>query len=129
MANSSLREDLRFKVLRTLENNPNISHRQLANEIGVSVGAVNYCMRALIDKGHLKVQNFRTSKNRLAYAYLLTPRGIREKSILATRFLNRKLNEYNMLRKEIEAVRAEIDGQNNSSDAATDQEDGSNIYV
>jgi EPS-associated MarR family transcriptional regulator len=96
-------QDLRFRVLRLLESNPKLSHRDIAEMLGVSAGGVNYCVNALIKVGAVKVQNFRDSKNKLRYAYFLTPRGLAEKSALAGDFLARKLSEY-------EAIKAEIDG-------------------
>lgn len=101
------REDVRFRVLRLLEDNPEYSQRDIAQNLGVSLGAVNYCLNALIDKGHVKVNNFRASDNKLRYAYLLTPHGISEKTALTSRFLRRKLREYEALREEIEALQVE----------------------
>lgn len=98
---------MRFRALRVLQTNPNMSHKELAQHLGVSAGAVNYCLRALIEKGMIKVENFRASDKRLRYAYLLTPRGVAEKTALTGRFLRRKLEEYDALRAEIDAIRSE----------------------
>ncbi|MDP4032427.1 MAG: MarR family EPS-associated transcriptional regulator [Pseudorhodobacter sp.] len=103
------REDLRFRILRLLQDNPEMSHRQIAKALGVSSGGVNYCVNALIDKGMVKVRNFRASNNKLRYAYMLTPNGIAEKAALTGRFLKRKMAEYEALRAEIDAVRTEAD--------------------
>jgi EPS-associated MarR family transcriptional regulator len=91
-----------FQVLRLLENRPEISQRQLAAALGVSLGKTNYCVKALLDRGLLKMQNFQNSQRKLAYAYVLTPAGISEKAVLTLRFLARKQAEYEALRVEIE---------------------------
>ena len=101
-------QDLRFRVLRLLERNPKLSHRDIAEALGVSAGGVNYCVNALIKVGAIKVQNFRDSKNKLRYAYFLTPKGFAEKSVLATDFLARKLSEYEAIRAEIDDLIAEF---------------------
>lgn len=92
-----------------LEDNPDCSQRDIARQLGVSLGAVNFCLNALIEKGHVKVNNFRAADNKLRYAYLLTPKGVSEKAALTSRFLRRKLREYEALKAEIEALRD--DGQ------------------
>lgn len=97
-------DDVRFRVLRVLEGNPDLSQRQIAGELGVSVGSVNYCLNALIEKGQIKVRNFRSSDNKLRYAYILTPRGVAEKARLTGAFLKRKMAEYEALKAEIEAL-------------------------
>ncbi|WP_425419074.1 MarR family EPS-associated transcriptional regulator [Oricola indica] len=101
---SEQREDVRFRVLRLLEENPEFSQRDIARYLGVSLGAVNFCLAALVEKGHVKVNNFRAADNKLRYAYLLTPNGIAEKAALTSRFLRRKLREYEALREEIESL-------------------------
>lgn len=101
-------EDVRFRVLRLLEDSPELSQRQLAAELGVSVGAVNFCLRALVEKGQVKIRNFRASDNKLRYAYILTPQGIAEKTRLTGAFLKRKMAEYEALKAEIAAVEAEL---------------------
>lgn len=105
------REDVRFRVLRFLEENPDCSQRDIARQLGVSLGAVNYCLNALVEKGHVKVSNFRAADNKLRYAYLLTPKGISEKALLTSRFLRRKLREYEALKREIEALQDEQSGE------------------
>jgi EPS-associated MarR family transcriptional regulator len=102
-------EDLRFRILRSLHDNPNASYRGLAREAGVSVGGVHYCVNALIDKGLVKVRNFKASENKIKYAYILTPKGIAEKTRLTSNFLKRKLREYEALRSEMDAIRQELD--------------------
>lgn len=84
-----------------------MSQRQIARELGISLGKANYCLKALIEKGLLKAGNFRNSKNKLAYAYKLTPKGIEEKASVTVRFLKKKINEYEQLQKEIDELRKE----------------------
>ena len=90
-----------------LESTPNISQRKLAESLGVSLGKTNYCLKALLDKGMVKIENFRTSSRKLRYTYLLTPSGIAEKSALTQRFLIRKMQEYDALKAEIEQLKQE----------------------
>ncbi len=99
-----LREDTHFRVLRVLQESPHITQRELAVRLGCSLGATNYVLRALLDKGAIKVRNFRGSTQRASYAYVLTPRGLAEKAALTARFLTRKREEYESLKAEIEAV-------------------------
>ena len=105
---TSARDELRLRVLRALEANPELSQRQLAAELGVSLGGVNYALKALIERGFVKADNFRRSGTKVAYLYVLTPKGIAEKSALASAFLGRKLEEYEVLRQEIEALKGEV---------------------
>src|SRR5690554_5324256 len=105
---TSIADEHHLKVLRLLEANPDMSQRELADALGVSVGKTNYCIRALVDKGLLKMNNFRNSQNKLAYAYLLTPAGITAKADLTARFLKYKVTEYENLRHEIETLRREV---------------------
>ena len=102
-----LTEDLRYKLLKLLAEEPQISQRDLAGRLGISVGKTNYCLSALVDKGLVKINNFRRANNKLAYAYLLTPRGIDEKARVTVSFLQRKMREYAELQDEIEALRRE----------------------
>ena len=105
---TSARDELRLRVLRALEVNPKLSQRQLAAELGVSLGGVNYALKALIERGFVKADNFRKSGAKVAYLYALTPQGLAEKTTLATAFLGRKIEEYEVLRQEIEALRGEV---------------------
>jgi EPS-associated MarR family transcriptional regulator len=104
-----LQEDTHFRVLRVLHENPHITQRELALRLGVSLGATNFVLRALLDKGAIKVRNFRGSAQKSSYAYVLTPRGLAEKATLTARFLMRKREEYEALKAEIEAVSQEFD--------------------
>ena len=106
--NTGARDELRLRVLRVLEANPELSQRQLAAELGVSLGGVNYALKALVERGFVKASNFRKSGNKVAYLYVLTPQGVAEKASLATVFLGRKLEEYEVLRQEIEALKGEV---------------------
>jgi EPS-associated MarR family transcriptional regulator len=101
-------EEFHYKLLKVLQENPDLSQRELAREVGLSLGKTNYCLRALIEKGFIKASNFRNSKNKVAYAYLLTPRGIEEKVQATAYFLKRKIDEYKALEKEIETLRSEV---------------------
>ena len=105
---TSMREEAYLKVMRLLQENPDLTQRELAERLGVSVGSVNYCLRALIDRGLVKVGNFKKSKNKFKYVYLLTPQGIIEKMDMTSRFLKRKLDDYDALKMEIEALKAEV---------------------
>ncbi|MDA8796848.1 MarR family EPS-associated transcriptional regulator [Luminiphilus sp.] len=104
----SARQEIRFKVLRALEENPELSQRQLAVKLGVSLGGVNYAMKALVERGFVKVKNFSRSDNKAAYLYILTPSGIAEKASVAAALLGRKLKEYEVLMSEIDALQSEV---------------------
>ena len=109
MNGPGLDETTRYDLLKALEENPSLSQRDLANRLGISLGKVNFCLRALVDKGCIKVNNFRNSSNKLAYAYFLTPRGMEEKANMTVTFLRYKMQEYDRLRAEIEALRLEAE--------------------
>ena len=98
-----------YSLLKTLENNPGLSQRDLAKQLGVSLGKVNFCLNALIDKGCLKVDNFRNSGNKLAYVYLLTPHGVEQKARMTVEFLQIKIQEYERLRVEIAEMKRETE--------------------
>ncbi len=102
---AKLQEDTYFRVMRLLQENPDLTQRELAQKLGVSVGGLNYCLKALMEKGLVKMQNFQQSKNKFGYVYVLTPRGIAEKAALTNRFLRRKMEEYEALKAEIEALK------------------------
>ena len=104
----SLQEENHLKVLRFLEVNPQLSQRDLADALGISLGKTNYCLKALLGKGFIKMQSFNKSQNKLAYAYLLTPTGITEKAGLTVRFLARKVAEFESLTLEIEELKSEV---------------------
>ena len=104
-----LQEEMRFKVLHALQQQPDMNQRQLAELLGVSLGKTNYLLRALVEKGLLKARNFRNSQNKLAYAYLLTPSGIAQKAELTRGYLERKTAEFEALKGEIERLKAEVE--------------------
>ena len=99
-------QEIQLQVMRAIELNPRLTQRQLAEVLGVSLGKAHYCMKALIDKGWVKMGNFSHNQKKLDYAYLLTPKGIKSKAVLTTHFLQRKMMEYEALRQEIELVSA-----------------------
>ena len=105
---TQFQEDIQFWVIRRLHEVPDISQRALAKELGISLGSVNFCFQALVEKGWVKIRNFRQSRHKMGYAYLLTPAGITQKSALTAQFLQRKMEEYEVLRKEIEQLRSEM---------------------
>ncbi len=109
---SQLQEDTHYRVLRLLEANPDLTQREIAKELGLSTGGINYCLRALIDKGWVKVQNFSESKNKFGYIYVLTPAGVSQKIAITGKFLQRKLREYDALRSEIKRLSNEIKNSN-----------------
>jgi EPS-associated MarR family transcriptional regulator len=100
--------DQDYQILKTIEGSPSISQRELAESMGLSLGKINYCVHALIDKGWIKANNFKNSNNKIAYAYLLTPKGITSKTYLAKSFLERKIQEYELLQAEIEELKEEL---------------------
>jgi len=102
-------DDLDLELLRQLETQPAASQRHLARRLGVSVGKINYCLRALVDRGWVKANNFRRSDNKLAYAYLLTPKGMAGKLRLTASFLRRKEQEFERLQRQIAVLRVELD--------------------
>ena len=104
-------EDVRFRILRLLQDNPHLTQRELAETLGISLGKANFCVKALLDKGLIKLNNFKASRNKLAYSYLLTPAGVAEKAALTARFLGRKMAEYEQLKAEIESLKQECDVQ------------------
>jgi len=116
-------EELRLRLLRQLTESPDLSQRELAHRLGLSLGKTNYCLRALIDKGWVKVKNFRNSQNKLAYAYVLTPSGLGAKGSATTAFLRRKQAEFLELEREIEQLRAEVssDGEPHPTGAGLDE--------
>ncbi|MBK6726646.1 MAG: MarR family EPS-associated transcriptional regulator [Xanthomonadales bacterium] len=104
-----MNDELRLRLLRQLTEHPELSQREIAQRLGLSLGKTNYCLRALIDKGWVKVNNFRTSNNKLAYAYVLTPSGLRAKINATSTFLRRKQDEYVQLEREIAELREEVE--------------------
>jgi EPS-associated MarR family transcriptional regulator len=113
---NKMQEDVRFRVLRLLEGNPEMSQRALAEAVGISSGGAHYVLSALVEKGLVKLGNFSASEDKRRYAYILTPTGLAEKAAITKRFLARKIEEYEALKAEIEELQDEID-----LDAQSDQ--------
>jgi EPS-associated MarR family transcriptional regulator len=109
---AKLQEDTSFRVMRILQENPDLTQRELAEKLGISVGGLNYCLKALMEKGLVKMKNFANSKNKFGYVYVLTPTGLAEKAAITHRFLQRKMDEYDALKAEIEALRSEVGIEN-----------------
>lgn len=107
---TKLQEDTHFRVLRLLQENPEMSQRELAAAVGVSVGGMHYVLNALIEKGLVKLGNFTAAEDKRRYAYILTTKGISEKAAITRRFLARKMEEYDLLKEEIAALTEEIEG-------------------
>jgi len=108
-----LTDEYRYKILKLLEQDPSLSQRDLASKLGISLGKVNYCLKALADVGILKIGNFKNSSNKLAYMYLLTPKGIEAKAEITLRFLKSKIQEYESLQQEIELLRKDVQPEKN----------------
>lgn len=106
--NRSIHPDIHFRVLDTLEETPDISQRELAKKLKISLGAANYSLKALIEIGHVKLNNFKKNPSKSSYFYLLTPRGLSHKAILASDFLKRKVAEYEALKSEIIHIQSKI---------------------
>ena len=102
------RDIVRFRVLQAIEKNPKASQRELAKELGVSLGSVNFCLKALVDKGLVKIENFVKSDHKKGYAYYLTPTGVVEKGEITSQFLKRKVAEYELLKQEIEELKCQV---------------------
>ena len=107
-------EETRYKLLKILSENPEVSQRELAEVLGISLGKVNYCLKALKEKGLVKARNFTRNPMKRGYLYILTPKGIEEKSRVTARFFKRKIEEYELLKQEIEQLRQEVISSENS---------------
>ena len=101
-------QELEYRALKILEQHPDLTQRQLAEELGISLGKTHYLVKSLIDVGWVKLDNFQKSNNKWGYAYLLTPKGIREKSLLTHSFIERKRQEFEDLKAEIQALEEEV---------------------
>ncbi|MCZ7600486.1 MAG: MarR family EPS-associated transcriptional regulator [Gammaproteobacteria bacterium] len=110
-------DEFHYRLIRLIESRPDLTQRELARELGVSLGKTNYCIKALIDKGWIKTRNFRNSSNKLAYAYILTPQGMARKWYLTRRFLERKQVEYDNLRREINQLSRELESREQRGEA------------
>ena len=120
-----LTDETRYRILKLLEAEPHASQRRIAKELGISLGRVNFCLRALIEKGLVKANTFRHNTNKRPYLYLLTPRGIEEKAMVTARFLKRKLAEYESLKRELDELQREAaKGQRQNSPTTTSETNG-----
>ena len=108
-------EETHYKLMRLIQSNPGLSQRDVARELGVSLGKVNYCLQALMRRGWVKASNFKNSQNKAGYIYLLTPRGVRQKASLTLHFLQLKVSEYERLKLEIDQMRREAAQQQNGN--------------
>jgi EPS-associated MarR family transcriptional regulator len=108
-------QELEYRALKILERHPDLTQRQLAEELGISLGKTHYLLKSLIDVGWVKLDNFQKSNNKWGYAYLLTPMGIAEKTAITARFLIKKQREYNALKDEIAQLQAEVRGQSEAT--------------
>jgi EPS-associated MarR family transcriptional regulator len=106
--NTKSSTEIRYRLLKLLEKNPNLTQRQMAEKMGLSLGKFNYCLKELAKKGIVKIERFTTSDNKAGYIYLLTPKGIQEKTRITANFLKRKMDEYEQLKKEIRELRQEV---------------------
>lgn len=102
-----MQDEIAYKLLKLIEAEPHLSQREIAQKMGVSLGKTNYCLKALIDKGFIKLQNFYNNRKKSAYIYFLTPKGIEEKADVTYRFLQRKIEEYENIKIEIESLKNE----------------------
>ena len=105
-----MNEEITHKLFTLIEHDPNLSQRELAKEMGISLGKTNYCLKGLMEKGWLKARNFKNSNNKIAYAYMLTPSGLSAKAKITARYLKQKVHEYKTLKFEIEKLRKEVSG-------------------
>ena len=105
-------KETHLKLLRYLEAHPQVSQRELSEHLGVSLGKTNYCLRALVDTGLVKARNFKNQRNKRAYLYVLTPKGMDAKARITARFLQRKMDEYERLKGEIDMLKAELETRN-----------------
>jgi EPS-associated MarR family transcriptional regulator len=101
-------DEIHYKLLKVLEENPDVTQRELAARLGISLGKANYCLRALMERGWVKMANFRRNPNKMGYVYLLTPKGIDEKARITVRFLRHKLHEFDALKTEIKRLKVEV---------------------
>ncbi len=109
LAKIAAQQDARYRILRLVDANPDFTQRQISEALGVSLGAVNYCLKAMVDMGFVKAQCFKSSDKKLRYVYILTPQGVAEKLSLTGAFLLRKMKEFEALRVEIDALQSPAD--------------------
>jgi EPS-associated MarR family transcriptional regulator len=103
-----MNDEITHNLFALLEQKPNLSQREVARELGISLGKTNYCINGLIQRGCLKARNFKNSNNKIAYAYILTPTGFSEKAKITSRYLQQKIHEYETLKVEIDKLQHEV---------------------
>ncbi len=111
-----LTDELKYKLMEALEKNPELSQREISKVIGISLGKVNFCINALMEVGLVKASNFKNSRNKLAYAYILTPKGIQEKAEVTSRFLQSKIRERDQLTLEIKKLKRQLNPENKGNE-------------
>lgn len=116
-----LTDEIRYQILKAVEENPRMNQRELAEHLGVSLGKTNYCLKKLIEKGLVKAGNFKSNPDKRMYAYLLTPRGVKEKAVVTMRFLQRKMDEYEQIKREIVLLKSEVKNMDMSFDEQSQQ--------
>ena len=121
LQNNDLKNEEILKVLQALKEDPELTQRELSRKVGISLGKINFILKALIQKGLIKAQNFKKSNNKKAYLYILTPSGIEEKARITYNFLKRKMQEYEKLRHEIRLLKQEVDESDLNSEPKTRQ--------
>ena len=124
MTLAALSDDVHYRLLKLLGERPDASQRQLAAALGISLGKINYCVKALIEQGWIKATNFKNSNNKIAYAYLITPGGVDAKARITARFLKRKIDEYEALKSEIALLQREVGMMRDASTGFLDSERG-----
>jgi EPS-associated MarR family transcriptional regulator len=102
-----MQDEIAYKLLKIIETEPQLSQREIASRMGISLGKANYCLKSMIEKGFIKARNFYNSNHKVAYVYMLTPSGLEEKASVTYRFLKRKMQEYEEIKAEIETLKAE----------------------
>lgn len=125
MSTPDIDDEMRYRLVKLIEANPNISQRELAVELGVSLGKVNYCLKALMNVGWVKAGNFVRSANKLGYAYVLTPKGMQEKVRITARFLKQKQSQYELLKSEIDKLKHELIQQSRGKSSGSREQSGS----
>ena len=106
--NANDNQEIRYRILKLLETDPNFTQRQMAKQMDISTGKFNYCLKELVKKGLVKIKRFKSSDNKAAYMYLLTPCGVEEKAKITVNFLKRKMSEYEKIKQEIEVLKKEV---------------------
>ena len=107
--------EIHYRLLKILEADPNLTQRQMAGEMGLSLGKFNYCLKELVKKGFVKIERFTSSENKAAYMYILTPHGIEEKSRITVSFLKRKMQEFEAIKQQIETLQQEVEDENQNT--------------